>query len=48
MIYFMDLVDVTPSHFQFCTIYQTEYSRTRSSDRLCADIQSIIMEATNR
>ena len=48
MIYFMDLVDVIPSHFQFRTIYQTEYSRTRSSDRIYADIQSIIQEATNR
>ena len=48
MIYFMDLVDVIPSHFQFRTIYQTEYSRTRSSDRLYGDIQSIIQEATNR
>lgn len=47
-IYFMDLVDVIPSHFQFRTIYQTEYSRTRSSDRLYGDIQSIIQEATYR
>ena len=45
MIYFMNLVDVTPSHFQFCTIYQTEYSRTRSSDRLYGDMKSIMQEA---
>lgn len=47
-IYFMNLVDVTPSHFQFRTIYQTEYSRTRSSDRLYEDMKSIMQEAINR
>lgn len=48
MIYFMGLKEIAPSKFTFRKIYQTEYSRTRSSDRLYGDIQSIIQEATNR